>query len=47
MDIIYASGFAFLRDLGGGLVEFENKFTGLRLVYNVKTGTKTVGEAVV
>ncbi len=47
MDIIYASGFAFLRDLGGGMVEFENKFTGLRLVYDVKTGTKTVKEAAI
>ena len=44
MDMIYKSGFAFLRDLGGGLVEFENKFTGLRLVYDVKTGTKMVEE---
>jgi len=47
MDMIYASGFAFLRNLGGGLVEFENKFTGLRLVYDVKTGTKMVGEAAI
>lgn len=47
MDIIYASGFAFLRDLGNGCVEFENKFTGLRLVYDVKTGTKMVKEAVI
>lgn len=47
MDMIYKSGFAFLRELGGGLVEFENKFTGLRLVYDVKTGKKTVGEAIV
>lgn len=47
MDILYNSGFAFLRDLGGGLVEFENKFTGLRLVYDVKTGTKTVKEAAI
>ena len=47
MDMIYKSGFAFLRDLGGGLVEFENKFTGLRLVYDVKTGTKMVEEAAI
>lgn len=47
MDILYNSGFAFLRDLGGGLVEFENKFTGLRLVYDVKTGTKMVKEAAI
>lgn len=42
MDIIYASGYAFFRDHGNGLVEFENKFTGLRLVYNTKTGERTV-----
>lgn len=47
MDIIYASGFAFLRNLGGGLVEFENKFTGLRLVYDTKTGKRMVKEAAI
>lgn len=47
MDILYNSGFAFLRDLGNGRIEFENKFTGLRLVYDVKTGTKVVGEAAI
>ena len=47
MDVIYRSGFAFLRDLGGGLVEFENKFTGLRLVYDVKSGKRTVKEAAI
>ena len=47
MDILYNSGFAFLRDLGNGCIEFENKFTGLRLVYNVKSGTKTVKEAAI
>lgn len=44
MDIIYASGFAFLREVQPGLIEFENKFTGLRLVYNTKTGERTVKE---
>lgn len=47
MDMIYKSGFAFLRDLGGGLVEFENKFTGLRLFYNVRTGEKSVKEGAI
>lgn len=47
MEALYKSGFAFLRELAPGLVEFENKFTGLRLVYDVKSGTKTVGEALV
>ena len=47
MDIIYASGFAFLRDLGNGCIEFENKFTGLRLVYDVKTGKRTVKECAI
>lgn len=47
METIYKSGFAFLREIAPGLVEFENKFTGLRLVYDVKSGTKTVGEALV
>lgn len=47
MDTIYKSGFAFLRDCGDGVVEFENKFTGLRLLYDVKSGKKMVGEAVI
>ena len=47
MDNLYKSGFAFFADRGGGVIEFENKFTGLRLVYDIKTGTKTVGEAAV
>ena len=47
MDIIYASGFAFFRDHGNGVIEFENKFTGLRLFYNVRTGEKTAGEAAI
>ena len=42
MDIIYASGYAFFKDLGNGMIEFENKWTGLRLVYDVKTGKRTV-----
>lgn len=44
MDAIYKSGFAFFADHGNGVVEFENKFTGLRLLYNVKTGAKMVKE---
>lgn len=44
MDMIYKSGFAFFRDHGNGMIEFENKFTGLRLLYDVKTGTKTIKE---
>ena len=47
MDIIYASGFAFLRDLGNGRIEFENKFTGLRLVYDITTGRRTVKESAI
>lgn len=47
MDMLYKSGFAFLRELGDGKIEFENKFTGLRLVYDVRTGEKTVGEAAI
>jgi len=47
MDIIYKSGFAFLRELGDGRVEFENKFTGLRLVYDTKTGRRTVQECAI
>lgn len=46
MDTLYRSGFAFLREVAPGVIEFESKFTGLRIVYNVKTGTKMVGEAV-
>ena len=44
MDIIYKSGFAFLREIQPGVIEFENKFTGLRLVYDTKTGRRTVQE---
>lgn len=44
MDMLYASGFAFFRELSPGVIEFENKFSGLRLIYDVKTGTKTVRE---
>lgn len=47
MENLYKCGFAFLRDLGNGCIEFENKFTGLRLVYDVRTGEKTVGETVI
>ena len=43
MDKIYKSGFAFLRELTPGFVEFENKFTGLRIVYDVKNGTIVPG----
>jgi hypothetical protein len=45
VDALYKSGFAFFRELAPGLVEFENKFTGLRIIYDVKSGTKTVREA--
>ena len=41
MDKLYMSGFAFFRELAPGVIEFENKFTGLRIIYDVKTGTKT------
>ena len=47
MDILYASGFAFLREVKPGLVEFENKFTGLRITYNIENGMKVVGEVAV
>ena len=47
MDIIYKSGFAFLRDCGNGIIEFENKFTGLRLLYDVKSGRRTVKECAI
>ena len=47
MDMLYKSGFAFLRGLGDGKIEFENKFTGLRLIYNVRTGEKSVKECAI
>ena len=47
MENLYKSGFAFFADRGNGLVEFENKFTGLRLIYNVRTGEMIVGEAAI
>ena len=42
MDALYKSGFAFFRELAPGVIEFENKFSGLRIIYDVKSGTKTV-----
>lgn len=42
MEALYKSGFAFFKELAPGVVEFENKFTGLRIVYDVKRGTRTV-----
>ena len=47
MDALYKSGYAFFADHGNGIVEFENKFTGLRILYDVKTGKKTVREVLV
>lgn len=47
MDNLYKSGFAFFADRGGGVIEFENKFTGLRLLYNVRTGEKSVKECAI
>lgn len=41
MDALYKSGFAFFRELAPGIIEFENKFTGLRIVYDMKSGTRT------
>lgn len=47
MDDLYKCGFAFFRDHGNGKIEFENKFTGLRLVYDVRTGEKSVKECAI
>lgn len=47
MDMLYKCGFAFLREVVPGLIEFENKFTGLRIIYNVRTGEKSVGECAI
>lgn len=47
MENLYRSGFAFFADRGNGHIEFENKFTGLRLIYNVRTGEKSVKEAAI
>lgn len=47
MDMLYKSGFAFLREIAPGVIEFENKFTGLRVIYDVATGKETVGEAAI
>ena len=47
MDMLYKSGFTFLREIDNYRIEFENKFTGLRVIYNVKTGEKIVGEAAI
>ena len=42
MEALYKSGFAFFRELAPGIIEFENIYTGLRIVYDVKRGTRTV-----
>jgi hypothetical protein len=47
MDDLFKCGFAFFREVAPGIIELENRFTGLRLIYNVKTGEKTVGEAAI
>ena len=47
MDMLYKSGFAFFRDHGNGTIEFENKFTGLRVLYDVRTGQKSVKECAI
>ena len=44
MDKLYASGYAFFRDHGNGVIEFENKYTGLRVIYDAKTGTTKARE---
>lgn len=44
MDALYKSGFAFFRDHGNGIIEFENIYTGLRILYDVKHGTRVVKE---
>lgn len=44
MEALYKSGFAFFKELGQGIIEFENKFTGLRVIYDAKTGTTTTRE---
>ncbi len=47
MKQLFASGFCFLRERGDGLIELENKFTGLRLLVNERTGKYAViGEEV-
>ena len=47
IENLYKSGFAFFKEVAPGLIEFENKFTGLRIVYNVRTGEKSVGECAI
>ena len=47
MENLYKCGFAFFRDHGNGVIELENKFTGLRLFYDVRTGVKSIKECAI
>lgn len=37
MKTLVNSGFAFLKELNNGEILMENKFTGLRLIFNENT----------
>lgn len=39
MNILVKSGFTFFKDLENGKIILENKFSGLRLLYDEQSGT--------
>ena len=45
LETIVNSGYAFLKQLNDSKTIFENKFTGLRLVYDFNLGSYQVIEA--
>ena len=45
-EILYKSGFCFLLRLDADRIVLENKFTGLLLIFNERTGAHTIGEAI-
>lgn len=46
LKILNACGFCFFRQLDGHRAELENKFTGLRVIFDASTATYTVKEAI-
>ena len=46
-EVLHNSGFCFFRRIDDSKVELENKFTGLRVVFNEDDGTFVAGKVVV
>lgn len=47
LEVLFKSGFCFFRQIDEKRVELENKFTGLRLIWDAENCTKTVKEGAV